>query len=276
MTWTCGACETVNGPNDPDCIVCGEAKGTAPPPEPPRAKAAPPPPEASRPRREPRPTRSPEPRRPEATPLPPPARGDRSNGRVAALTALVLLLLVAGIVVASSGGPSGSDAPSGASASPAAGGDDDGTTESADASSTRVFHRGAYTLALPRSWRSAEKDVAHEGYVESRWHPASNPDVTILVDHTRGYEGSPYDGAKGVQRQVRDAPSYRPIGWRRVTLGGREAWRWEFMLGGLHKVDYFLSGCGTGYALLGSASPARYARWEPTFERVARTLAPSC
>jgi len=268
-TWTCPDCDTVNGADDAHCRVCTTRREEA---EQRRAAEAAAALAAAR---------------EEATAAEPASRG-LARRRAPALALLALVAGAVAVAVATAGSGDGHGAAPGGSP-PAAvddgssgagdgtsGAADAGATASADATVPVTYHRGAYSLALPASWVPAQDGVSHPGYVESRWHPAGHARVTVLVDHTAGSSADAETAARDVRAQVVGAPTYRPIAWGPATLGGLPAWRWDFDLDGLRKVDWFVHACDTGYALLGSAPPGAFDRYEPTFAQIADSLRPAC
>jgi hypothetical protein len=138
------------------------------------------------------------------------------------------------------------------------------------------YDRGAYSLVLPRGWTAGARSVDHGAYIESRWHPQGEPDVTVLVDHTPGFSGTAEKGASAVRAQVSRARGYREISYGPETPGDRELWRWEFVLRGERKVDWFLMGCDTGYALLGQAPTGTFDDHADAFAQAASSLRPTC
>jgi hypothetical protein len=133
-----------------------------------------------------------------------------------------------------------------------------------------------YTLSPPAGWVRDAREKDHGGYVESRWHLPGSPGVFVLVDHTVGFDGTAVEGARSVRALTRRSPGYREFAFAPTVLAGATAWRWAFALGGVRKVDWFLTGCGTGYALLGAAPADRWSTYFHLFADVARSLEPTC
>ena len=186
--------------------------------------------------------------------------------------ALATLAVMAGIGIGVATGvraiPAGAE-PAGAAAT--------GTLEEPRAKpSTRTFARAQFALTLPRRWVPIVRDRRHDGYLRNGWRPRGDRRTRIYVDYTRRIKAPARVSARRVRAIVRRNRSYREISFRRVTLGERRAWRWEFRLGGLRKVDYFVNACGTGYAVLGSTTARRWARYKSDFSRAARSLEPPC
>jgi hypothetical protein len=94
----------------------------------------------------------------------------------------------------------------------------------------------------------------------------------VLIDAIPGETEAPTSKAESVRAVVSQRSGYRELRFGPVTLGGREAFRWEFEEDGERRVDYFLRGCGGGYAILGSTRASRFGRYEKTFRAVAQSL----
>jgi hypothetical protein len=134
----------------------------------------------------------------------------------------------------------------------------------------------AFTLTPPAGWIRDASEVDHDAYVESRWHLTGAPEVYLLIDHTVGFDGTPEDGARSVRKMTSRNDDYAEFAFEPATVAGLSAWRWEFALGDTHKVDWFLTGCGTGYALLGAAPEDRWSEFETVFNDVAESLVLPC
>jgi hypothetical protein len=139
-----------------------------------------------------------------------------------------------------------------------------------------LVRTSTFTLMPPRGWVRDAREKDHGSYVESRWHPAGTPAAFLLIDHTAGFRGTAVEGARSVRRMTRENADYRELGFARAALSGTDAWRWEFALGDVRKVDWFLTDCGTGYALLGAAPADRWDEFKQSFIDAARSLKPQC
>jgi hypothetical protein len=140
----------------------------------------------------------------------------------------------------------------------------------------RTYNRGAYGIQLPSGWRVRSRGAGKGSYVESVWQSAADPEVTLLVDHTPGYGESAETGARAVRSMTSRSGGYREIAFAATRLGGHDAWRWEFEVDGKRKVDYFMTVCGTGYAVLGTAPSAKFDGHAADFRRAAGSLEPTC
>lgn len=151
-----------------------------------------------------------------------------------------------------------------------------GATATSRRPARRTFQRAAFTIKLPRAWKVSARDDREPGYVSNRWRSPNSGKTTLRVDYTRNVRVTASVSAKRLRRQVSRARSYHEYSFRRVKLGDRRAWRWEFRLRGLRKVDYFVNACGTGYALLGATTPKRWKQYKKTFTRAAQSWEPTC
>ncbi len=139
---------------------------------------------------------------------------------------------------------------------------------------TRSYSTGRYRIDVPATWRQVSDEEDHSGvYRESRWNSPSG-DGYLLIDYTDGFDGTPKTGADDLRNAMRGTSGYSEWAYE-SWLNGR-FWRWEFTKDGTRKLDLFASRCGTGYALLGAASPERFTRLRASFEAAARSLQLIC
>ena len=139
---------------------------------------------------------------------------------------------------------------------------------------TRSYATGRYRIDVPDTWRQVSDEEDHSGvYRESRWNSPSG-DGYLLIDYTDGFDGTPKSGADDLRDAMRGTSGYTEWAYE-SWLNGR-FWRWEFTKDGTRKIDLFASRCGTGYALLGAASPERFTRLRASFEAAARSLQLTC
>jgi hypothetical protein len=137
--------------------------------------------------------------------------------------------------------------------------------------SLRAYATRSYSLQVPSTWQTVSDDADQGAYRESKWQSPTG-DGSLLVDYTVGFSGTPQSGAAEVRSSTSRSSGYQELGWRSWAGG----WRWDFIVGGQRKMDVFFTACGTGYALLGTASPSRFSTLEPLFEQAARSLEPQC
>lgn len=206
---------------------------------------------------------------------------------VAAVTAALAVGVASLADSLSDGGSAASEAQAAAVTPPTSDNESDNTVNSgeltepvepgADAPQARTFDRDVFRITLPSSWKPGARDIDHGTYVDNRWHPAGDSVTTILVDYTLSITTPAPASARIVRADLRRRnPSYVELDWRASTVAGRPAWRWEFIVNRRHKVDYFVNGCGNGYAVLGSATPGNWSRFRATFERAAQSLELAC
>lgn len=135
------------------------------------------------------------------------------------------------------------------------------------------YESGTFTAQRPKGWVTESDARAHSGYLESRWRNPDDSNTSVTIDWSPGDRKSAMDSAADVRAQTKTSASYRELTFKRTNLGGRQAVQWVFEVSGDRRVGYFITGCGTAYAVLGSTSPATYERYNGTFRAVARSVA---
>jgi hypothetical protein len=173
----------------------------------------------------------------------------------------------------SSSGDESSDASSGDQAD-----EPDGQSASSADLTINAAHAAAFTIHPPSGWSRESGDEQHDGFVESLWRSPEDSDVYFLVDDTPGYAHSAHYGAQDVRKlylhgRVSD---YSEWAFAPTTLAGYDAQRWEYEHRGLHKVDTFVTACGTGYAILGSAPIDSWDDYADMYEAATDSFRPSC
>lgn len=145
-----------------------------------------------------------------------------------------------------------------------------------------------YAFRIPAGWVTESSGVYHRAtrpgdnsYTESRWHASGDEEVSIHIDYTTGFGGEAGVAARGVRDGYHKGPNYRERSFGPVTLDdGREVWRWGYVDGpapdSVERVDYFMTGCNNGYAMVGAAPTARYADVSPVFTQAVASLKPRC
>jgi hypothetical protein len=142
-----------------------------------------------------------------------------------------------------------------------------------------AYQTSAYALTVPDGWIRNRDEQQNDGYVESLWHLAGQPDVTFKVDYTPGFEGTPAEAARSVRNLFPGrVSSYEELNWSSTVISGHNAWRWRFQVGDLdvEKIDWFFSECSTGIAMLGAAPPDTFEDHLPTFQAAAESLTFPC
>jgi hypothetical protein len=195
-----------------------------------------------------------------------PRRGRRST---VALAAGVAAVTVAAVALIASGALSG-------------GGGGGGTvlrektqanTGAAQASAVPAlvpFSSTDLTASVPAKWNHRTKPGAT--LTRDQWTDPADPSTSVLVD---AVAPSAVDGraSRNRDRGTRQ-PGYQEISFMPTTLAGRPAYGWEYRLPDKQRIDYFVNGCNTGYAIQGTAPPQRFAALRQTFQRVAESVRP--
>jgi hypothetical protein len=152
----------------------------------------------------------------------------------------------------------------------------------------RLIMGAHYSSRIPAGWVTEASGVYNaatrpgdNSYTRSKWHAPGDSDVTIAIDYTTGFQGEVAEAAGGVRDGYNKGPDFRERSFGPVTLAdGREVWRWHYIDGRapdrLERIDYFMSGCDTGYALVGGAPARRFAEVASLFEEAVTSLRPRC
>jgi hypothetical protein len=141
------------------------------------------------------------------------------------------------------------------------------------------YETSVYSLTVPDGWIRDHDEKSFPGYIESRWHLEGQPDVSLKVDYTPGFSGTPAEGARSVRNLFPGRVSdYREVDWSGTQINGHNAWRWRFRLEDrdVEKVDWFFRACSTGVALLGAAPPDEFEQHLPTFEATVESMTFAC
>ncbi len=151
-----------------------------------------------------------------------------------------------------------------------------GSAEGREETGLEAYAGPGYNLRFPSGWESVEDGVQKEGYEESRWRNPVNRGDFALIDNSPGSGESPEAVAAPVHHTLEREHGYEEVSYEATQLGETPAWEWVFRLPGSERVDYFFERCGTGFAVLGSSAPARFAALEPTFRAMAESVRGSC
>lgn len=141
------------------------------------------------------------------------------------------------------------------------------------------FSGDRYTAQVPAGWTPELINEKNGKRTTSQWRDPADDNTSVLIDN------QPVDpsltapeAAASVRAQTSQTPGYSEISYGETTVAGVPAIKWVFDLKdeGDRRVDYFFTNCGVGFAVLGSTSPERFARMEPTFSKVANSVYPYC
>lgn len=147
---------------------------------------------------------------------------------------------------------------------------DDSTTTDSTAETTPTPAPNAYTsssgnysVAVPDGWIQNADEKFHPGngaFTESKWHSAGDPEIFGLVDYTPGFSGTALEGALPIRAAHAKASDYEELDF---SADG-DARRYEFISGGVHKLDVFHKCGSTGVAMLVAAPADRWSDAEST------------
>jgi hypothetical protein len=135
-----------------------------------------------------------------------------------------------------------------------------------------------YTVDRPADWTTEEDDAEQSGgFLRSRWRDPASSSTSILID-AQEESTSAQDKANEVRAATSGTPGYQEISFAPTTMNGVSAIRWEFMVSGTHRVDYFVhdDSCGVGVAVLGTTSPESWDALRQTFSDVADSVSIDC
>ena len=81
--------------------------------------------------------------------------------------------------------------------------------------------QGSFTIDVPVGWTVTDDQVEHDGYVETRWESAKDPNTSVLVDVTADSTASAFEAASDVRDQTSSESGYS-----RARLEGNDGqWR---------------------------------------------------
>jgi hypothetical protein len=135
-----------------------------------------------------------------------------------------------------------------------------------------------YTVDRPADWTTASDDVKQSGgFLRSQWRDPANSSSSVLID-AQEESASAEQKADEVRAATAQTPGYQEISFAPTTMNGVSAMRWEFVVSGTHRVDYFVhdDSCGVGVAVLGVASPDDWDALRQTFSDVADSVSIDC
>lgn len=132
----------------------------------------------------------------------------------------------------------------------------------------------AISAEIPAGWSTIENEAHKPGYVESKWRNPADPDDTILIDTSTATHDTLEQDAAPVHDDLLRASGYQEISYGPDDLAGLKSWMWVFRLSGDQRVDYFFNRCASGFAVLGSTVPSRFAQLAATFRLVAESVNP--
>ncbi|MDX6666747.1 MAG: hypothetical protein QOK04_127, partial [Solirubrobacteraceae bacterium] len=147
------------------------------------------------------------------------------------------------------------------------------TTGAAQASAVPTlvpFSSSELTASVPSKWNHETKPGA--SLTRDQWTDPADPSTSVLVD---AVGPSPVDQRASRNRnRGASQPGYEELSFQPATLGNRDAYAWEYRLPDKQRIDYFVNGCDTGYAIQGTAPPQRFAALRQMFQRVAESVQP--
>jgi hypothetical protein len=135
-----------------------------------------------------------------------------------------------------------------------------------------------YTVNRPADWTTEQDDAQQSGgFLRSKWRDPGNSSTSVLID-AQEESASAQDKANEVRAATAQTGGYQEISFTPTTMNGVTAIRWEFVVSGTHRVDYFVhdDSCGVGVAVLGTTSPDNWEALRQTFSDVADSVSIDC
>ncbi len=152
------------------------------------------------------------------------------------------------------------------------------TTKGATSGDPARFQGQIYSVAPPTGWARDPEVVEEPPYYANKWLRSDADESTYLrVEGDTAVEGQdPVEAEEGSRRKTSKSPDYHEIGYGPVTVDGRSAVQWDYEVEGDRRVIYGFVECGTGLAVVGSASPSTFTSYERDFEVAADSLRANC
>jgi len=142
----------------------------------------------------------------------------------------------------------------------------------AEPASLKTFDGTYFSVDYSGSWHIDAAEADKGSYLDTTFRSSRNPAVLVRVDVAPGGPtASLAQGARKLERALRQQPGYRRLDFRRTEFHGYPAIRWEFEVEEqgvlLRKVDvFFEDGAGHGYGVLTQAPAATYGLWRRFFK----------
>ena len=139
---------------------------------------------------------------------------------------------------------------------------------------TQTCAGGYFGIDYPATWDVEASEVSKGTYLDTTIRSSADRNKMIRVDVQPEAEYTdPLTNANVVRRALSSQPAYRELDFRRKSLNGYDAIRWEFLVSEegvlLHKVDnMFVDDTGDGIAVLTQAPVPVYRYWETLFQDV--------
>lgn len=138
------------------------------------------------------------------------------------------------------------------------------------------YQARGFTAQIPRGWRIEENEVDKSGEKESAWRNDANSGDSLLIDLSPATSLTLQEDATVVHEAVAHEPDFRELYYGKGDMQGVVSWMWIFEVPGSERIDYFFNRCSTGFAVLGSTAPERFAKLAPRFRSVAESVHAVC
>lgn len=138
------------------------------------------------------------------------------------------------------------------------------------------YRTPGYTAQVPRGWALVEDDADLGDFNRSTWRAPEPTSARLVIAYRIGSGATPAGIAAGARGRLAAERTYSEVAGGPIEIGGRDAWRWVYGLGGELRANWYLNPCGTSVAVSGAGRPAEFLRWSPTFRAVAASVRPAC
>jgi hypothetical protein len=138
------------------------------------------------------------------------------------------------------------------------------------------FQGQIYSIEPPGGWRHDPEVVETTPYYPNEWREPDGDSYLRAEGGAVGEEETAVEAEEGSRRKTSRSPDYNELGFGAVTVDGRAAVRWDYEVEGDRRIVYGFVECGTGLAVVGSATPAAFGSDEADFERAADSLRANC
>ncbi len=194
---------------------------------------------------------------------------------------LAIVVVIALVAVLVSGGDGSGRSAEKAVTQPSAHTSSSGPTTTVKATSRGAegrFQGQVYNVEPPSGWGRDPEVIEEPPYYPNLWRQSGAEGAAYLrTEGTTAVEGQdPVEAEEGSRLKTSKSPDYHEIGFGPVTINGRSAVRWDYEVEGDRRIVYGFVECGTGLAVVGSASPGFFSSYEHDFEAAADSLRANC
>jgi hypothetical protein len=133
-----------------------------------------------------------------------------------------------------------------------------------------------FDVDVPAGWTLVKESNEEGGFTRTQWRDPADGRRTLLIDVSLGETGSAADKARSIRASSSATPGYSESFFGPTQMNGRQGFKWIFNLPASRRVDYIVTECGSGFAILGIAPVADFPAVQATYSQVAQTFEPQC